>query len=145
MRWYKRKNVSLSSDVRCWQMKKILYQIIKFGGVGALCFVGDFSCLYLLTDCAGIPVLISSALAFIVSVLLNYYLSVKFVFCVDKNKSKVRNLVLFILFSIIGLGLTELIMALGVSVLCWNYLLVKILATGIVMVFNFITRKRFLE
>lgn len=126
-------------------MKKLICQIIKFGGVGALCFVVDFGCLYLLTDCAHIDVLVSSAIAFTVSVVVNYYLSVRFVFTVDKDKSKVKSFVLFIVFSVIGLILTEIIMSIGVNILLWNYLLVKVLATGIVMVFNFVTRKRFLE
>lgn len=126
-------------------MKKILYQIVKFGGVGALCFLIDFAVLFVLTDLAQINVLISSAIAFTVSVIANYYLSVKFVFAVDEKKSKARNFILFVVFSVIGLLLTELLMHLGVNVLVWNYMLVKILATGIVMVFNFVTRKIFLE
>lgn len=126
-------------------MKKILYQIVKFGGVGALCFLIDFAVLFVLTDLVRMNVLISSAIAFTVSVVANYYLSVKFVFAVDEKKSKVRNFILFIVFSVIGLLLTELLMHLGVNVLVWNYMFVKILATGIVMVFNFVTRKIFLE
>ena len=126
-------------------MKKILYQIVKFGGVGVLCFLIDFAVLFVLTDLAQINVLISSAIAFTVSVIANYYLSVKFVFAVDEKKSKARNFILFVVFSVIGLLLTELLMHLGVNVLVWNYMLVKILATGIVMVFNFVTRKIFLE
>ena len=41
--------------------------------------------------------------------------------------------------------LTELIMKIGVDGIGLNYLLVKIGATAIVMVYNFITRKKFLE
>lgn len=126
-------------------MKKILYQIVKFGGVGVLCFLIDFAVLFVLTDLAQVDVLISSAIAFTVSVIANYYLSVKFVFAVDEKKSKIRNFILFVVFSVIGLLLTELLMHLGVNVLVWNYMFVKILATGIVMVFNFVTRKIFLE
>ena len=39
----------------------------------------------------------------------------------------------------------ELIMKIGVDGIGLNYLLVKIGATAIVMVYNFITRKKFLE
>ena len=48
---------------------------------------------------------------------------------------------IFFLFSVIGLGLTELIMWLGTDILKWDYRWVKILATAIVMIFNFITKK----
>ena len=49
------------------------------------------------------------------------------------------------IFSIIGLILTEVIMFIGTDIININYLIVKIVATAIVMVFNFITRKMFLE
>ena len=41
--------------------------------------------------------------------------------------------------------ITEIIMWLGSDVMGISYLIVKIVATAIVMVFNFITRKLFLE
>ena len=34
-------------------MKKLLWQIVKFGGVGALCFLIDYGLLCLLTDYGG--------------------------------------------------------------------------------------------
>lgn len=126
-------------------MKKIICQIIKFGGVGAICFVIDFLFLCLLTDFLHMNVLVSSAIAFTLSVIVNYYLSVKYVFSVNREKNKIHNFIFFIFFSVIGLVLTEIIMNFGVNVLFWNYMLVKILSTAIVMVFNFITRKMFLE
>ena len=47
--------------------------------------------------------------------------------------------------SVIGLGINQLIMWAGVEMLALHYMLVKIGATAIVMVWNFITRKKFLE
>ena len=47
--------------------------------------------------------------------------------------------------SVIGLGINELIMYVTVDLLIINYMLAKIGATAIVMVYNFITRKLFLE
>ena len=51
----------------------------------------------------------------------------------------------FIVLSIVGLLLTELIIYIAVDKLNINAMIIKIIATGIVMVFNFITRKIFLE
>jgi putative flippase GtrA len=51
----------------------------------------------------------------------------------------------FLIFSIIGLLLTELLLWIGIDKLNMNAMIVKIVATAIVMVFNFITRKLFLE
>lgn len=126
-------------------MKKIINQLFKFGIVGGIAFVIDYGLLYLLTEKIGIYYLVSSLISFSVSVVFNYIASVLWVFDVDKEKSKVRNFIYFIGLSIVGLGINELIMWGGVDKLHIYYMLVKLFATAVVMVFNFITRKMFLE
>ena len=54
-------------------------------------------------------------------------------------------LFMFVFLSVIGLGVNELCMLIGVEVLHVHYMIVKIGATAVVMVFNFITRKIFIE
>ena len=125
--------------------EKLLLQIFKFIMVGGLAFVIDYLTLILCKEVFNLNVLVSAAIAFTVSVIFNYILSIKWVFDVDKSKSEKKNFIIFIVFSIIGLLLIELIMWIGTDILKVNYLLVKIIATAIVMVFNFITRKLFLE
>ena len=126
-------------------MKKLIRQIVRFGGVGVLCFLIDYGILNVLTEYAKVYYLLSATISFSVSVIVNYVLSTLFVFDVDKAHSQVRDLLLFVVFSVIGLGLTAGIMKLGVDWLAFDYRLVKIIATAIVMVYNFITRKLFLE
>ena len=126
-------------------MKKLIRQIVRFGGVGVLCFSIDYGILNVLTEYAKVYYLLSATISFSVSVIVNYVLSTLFVFDVDKAHSRVRDLLLFVVFSVIGLGLTAGIMKLGVDWLAFDYRLVKIIATAIVMVYNFVTRKLFLE
>lgn len=126
-------------------MKKLIRQIVRFGGVGVLCFLIDYGILNVLTEYAKVYYLLSATISFSVSVIVNYVLSTLFVFDVDKSHSRVRDLLLFVVFSVIGLGLTAGIMKLGVDWLAFDYRLVKIVATAIVMVYNFVTRKLFLE
>lgn len=125
--------------------EKLLLQIFKFVIVGGLAFVIDYVTLIICKEVFHLNTLLSAAIAFTVSVIVNYILSVKWVFDVNKNNSEKRNFIIFIIFSVIGLGLTELIMWLGTDVMGISYLIIKIIATIIVMVFNFITRKLFLE
>lgn len=125
--------------------KKLLNQIIKFAFVGGIAFIIDYITLIICKEVFHIDVLMSAAIAFTVSVIFNYILSIKWVFDVNQNNSQKKNFIVFIIFSIIGLLLTELIMHVGVNIIHINYLIVKIIATAIVMVFNFITRKKFLE
>jgi putative flippase GtrA len=124
---------------------KLFKQILKFGVVGGIAFIIDYVTLIICREVFGINVLLSAGIAFTVSVVFNYILSIKYVFDVNKEKSSKRNFILFIVFSILGLVLTEIIMWLGTDILNIHYLIVKIFATGVVMVFNFVTRKMFLE
>lgn len=125
--------------------KSLISQILKFGVVGGLAFVIDYGIMVLCKELLDFSILLSVALGFIVSVIFNYILSIAWVFNVDKEKDKKKNFILFILLSIVGLILTEIIMYVGTDIFRIHYLIVKIIATAIVMVFNFITRKMFLE
>lgn len=125
--------------------KKLLVQIFRFGIVGGLAFVIDYAILILGREVIHLPILVSSAIAFSISVIFNYILSILWVFDVNKEKDEKKNFIIFILLSIVGLILTEIIMYIGTDMVHIHYLIVKIIATAIVMVFNFITRKMFLE
>ena len=120
--------------------KKLFSQIIKFGFVGGTAFVIDAGLLFLLTEFCGIHYLISGMISFTASVIYNYILSVKWVFA-----NKTQEFIVFIVLSVIGLGINQLFMWLFVDMMHIYYMLSKIIATVIVMVYNFITRKIFLE
>ncbi len=126
-------------------IKKLFLQMIKFGGVGVLCFIIDFAVLWGLTEICRLDVLISTAIAFTVSVVVNYILSARYVFETDEQADRKKMFILFIVFSVIGLILTEIIMKIGVDLMSGDYRLVKIIATALVMCYNFITRKLFME
>ncbi len=125
--------------------KKLFVQIFKFAIVGVTATVIDFAFLYVFKEFFHLPVILSNTLSFCISVIYNYIASVKWVFDVNSEKNKKSQFVEFILFSIVGLLLNDLIMWICIDKFSVYYLLSKIIATVIVMVFNFITRKMFLE
>lgn len=127
------------------RFEKLLLQFTKFTGVGVFCFLIDFGSLFVLTHFFHVHYLVSAAIAFIISVIFNYYLSVKLVFTVNKKYPHSRNFIIFVILSAIGLGITELIMMLCVDHMHINYLIAKIISAVIVSFYNFITRKIFLE
>ena len=59
--------------------------------------------------------------------------------------NKAQELTVFIGLSVVGLGLNQVLMWIFVDKLNIYYMLSKIIATAIVMVYNFITRKLFIE
>lgn len=126
-------------------MKKLIAQVLKFGVVGGTAFLIDYSIMIALTEFFGINYLISSGISFVVSVIYNYILSVHWVFDVDKDGDKKKEFIVFILLSVIGLGLNQLLMWVFVSRVHVFYMLAKIFVTAIVMIYNFVTIKIFLE
>ena len=128
-------------------MKKIslFQQILRFAVVGGGAFLIDYGIMIFLTEVIGINYLISSGISFTVSVIFNYIMSVKWVFNVTEDRSQTQDFIVFIVLSVIGLGINQLVMWLAVDKLGVFYMISKIGATAIVMVYNFITRKVFLE
>lgn len=125
-------------------MKKLFEQIIKFGLVGFLCFFIDYGIMVFLTEIVNINYLISSGISFTVSVIVNYVLSLTFVFDTKKG-NKIKEFVIFVVLSVIGLGINQVLMWFCVDILGIFYMISKIGATAVVMVYNFITRKLILE
>ena len=149
-------------------MNNLLQQIMKFGLVGVFCFFVDYF-LYLFANMIFVKIglaavfpkyyLISGFIGFCVSVVANYILSFKFVFVRRDDMSRKKEFTIFLVLSIIGMGLNELCLFVGIDLIYmhWNWLksimsesfaknlFFKFGATGIVMVYNFITRKIFLE
>lgn len=123
---------------------KIFKQLFRFGIVGFTAFLIDAGLLYILTEYCHIYYLVSSIISFIISLIYNYILSIFWVFDV-KKKQTIKEVLLFTILSVIGLGVNQLVMYLGVDLLHIYYMLCKIFATIIVMVYNFITRKIFIE
>jgi len=153
-------------------MKNLLQQIMKFGIVGVICFAIDFIVyavlLKLINDEIIITFLgrtisvydymIATFWGFVISVIVNYLLSMKYVFVRKDDMDRRKEFVIFVLLSVIGCVINELLILLCVAGIYENIAVLqdlfsreiakmggKIVATGVVMVYNFITRKLFLE
>ena len=101
--------------------------------------------------------MVAAFFGFVISVIFNYIVSMKFVFEHDENMDKKKEFTIFVILSAIGLLLNEgIIMGVlavydAVAFLQRGILWVfkeqigKIIATGLVMIYNFVTRKIFIE
>ncbi len=123
---------------------KLFVQIMRFGVVGGLAFLIDSSVLYVLTEYLHIYVLISSVISFVVSLIFNYIMSIFWVFDVKKKQGP-KEIFVFVVLSTIGLGINQVVMYLGVEIFHIYYMFCKVFSTFVVMVYNFITRKIFVE
>lgn len=146
----------------------MIKQLGKFGVVGIFCFLIDYFIFRfmnyifdksLFTQIFRFSYIISGILSFSVSVIVNYLLSMRFVFVRKDNLSRKKEFFIFVILSIIGLFLNTICLYVGIDLIYMNSNLlkqfmseniaknyiVKFGATGIVMIYNFITRKIFLE
>ena len=128
---------------------KLGQQIMKFGVVGLLCFAIEYVLLTVIKEVLGWNVILANTIAFTVSAVVNYILSIVFVFDTDKKANKGKQFAVFFLLAVGGLIINNIVLKLGTMVLdpFWSrsYIIVKPFATGVVMVYNFITRKLFIE
>lgn len=126
-------------------MKELIAQFMKFGIVGVLAFIIDYGLMILLTEAFGVPYLASTTISFIVSVIFNYVASMRYVFKRKDDMSRRREFIIFVALSVIGLAINDVFMWLMTDQLFIDYRFSKIVVTFIVAVWNFVTRKIFLE
>ncbi len=115
--------------------------MLRFAIVGGASFVVDYALLYACTEWLGIHYLYSAAISFTVSVIVNYWLCVIFVFT-GAGKQTGRQAALFIGSSIVGLGINQACMWLFVEKCDLHYMLAKIGATFIVMFWNYVMKRK---
>lgn len=126
-------------------MKRLLAQIMKFGIVGVIAFLIDYGVMVLLTEAFYVWYFLSAMISFIVSVLFNYFASMKYVFISKEGMSKQKEFIIFIVLSLIGLGINQFCMWIMVDKWTIHYMVSKIFVTVIVMIWNFVSRKVLLE
>ena len=140
--------------------KEIILEMIRFLIVGGVATLVDYAVFYLFNlvilkqDNNNVNLIISTALGFTAGLLTNWFLQ-KFVYryiTTKQTKSKVV-FTKFVILSLIGLGITELGINIaspiyptyeptifGITFQFWK-LFMKVLMTGIVLIFNYIARK----
>ena len=145
-------------------MKKLLGQIAKFGVVGIIAFFIDWGIFNIIlvtgTFVAGEEfasqewfTLLATTCGFTISVIFNYIASMKFVFKHKEDMNRVKEFIIFVVLSLIGLGINNLVVWFVAHGCPWPFEcaqllkdnVAKIIATAIVMVWNFVTRKILLD
>lgn len=133
------------------ELMPLLYEFLRYLIVGGSAFLVDFGVLILfnniLPGLSGYRLYIATALGFIAGLIFNYIFSILIVFKAARQSNIGRSLGAFLIFTLIGLvglGLTELGMYAGTALLLINYMLVKVVVTAIVLLWNYLGRKIFI-
>jgi putative flippase GtrA len=136
--------------------KALVQEIIRYLIVGGIATIIDYLAFalfrYVILDLTLENLLISTSIGFAFGLTFNYILSIVFVFknVSDPNKGKkLSSFILFAFIGIIGLGLTEFGMWIsyitrffvGDNVYQIPEMLMKVVMTGIVLIWNYVARK----
>ena len=124
---------------------KYFRQLRNFTIVGCTVTLLDFIMLHAFVERVNMWYLAAAALAFIISTVINYILSMKFVFRGREGRSKKEEFTVFAILNLIGLGLTTLLMWLLVDKAHLYYMFAKVFTSATVMFWSFFSRKIFLE
>lgn len=116
-------------------------QFFRYIFVGGVAFFVDALSLW---ACEKImDYLFAAAIAFVLGLAVNYIISVKFVFSESEQvSSKLKEFVIYAVIGIVGLLLTELILYALTEWMHIYFMISKIVAAAIVLLWNFIARKK---
>ena len=118
-------------------------RIARYFGVGAVAACVDISLFMLFANYFGLPYLRVGAGTFVIATLVNYWLSVRFVFVSGKRFTRRWEVLLVFAVSAIGLALNQAILLACVDGWHFHLLAAKVTATGMVFFWNYFARRLF--
>lgn len=118
-------------------------QFFRYVFVGGIATIVDWGILFLLTDYLHLYHLVSAVFSFLAGLLTNFLLSKLLVFKVNEARGGIAiEFISYAIIGVIGLAITELIMFILTNRHGIHYMISKIIATVIVLVWNYAARKK---
>lgn len=118
-----------------------LKELFRFVVAGGVSFIVEYGIFVLLTDEFNIYYLLSSGISFSISVILNYFICMKWVFENVKNQGVISGM-MFIFVSITGLLINEFFMWFFVGTFLINYKFAKIITAIVVLFWNYFMKRK---
>ena len=137
--------VAGSDDLRAALAHPNTRQFLKFALVGFASLAVEYLFLGYFLQALSMDYLLATTIAFIISIVVNYILSMKYVFSHKEDMSRKREFTIFAVLSAIGLGLNDLYMFIGVSLLNVGTMSMKLISTFFVTWYNYFSRRKFLD
>ena len=130
------------SEVKELLTQAMLYKFLKFCVVGVTGTIIDFGLTWICKEKLKIPKFVANAIGFVVAATSNYILNRVWTWG-STNEQVGVEYVKFFGVSLIGLGLNTLILYLLHEKMKLNFWFSKVVATGVVMVWNFLANHYF--
>jgi putative flippase GtrA len=128
---------------------RLAREFLRYAFVGGTAFLVDVGLLYLFKNYVfysldNIGVYISAVIGFVGGLVYNYCFSLIFVFDNARENKKGRSVKSFAAFGAIGIAgllLTEVGMFVGIQIFALQYMLVKLMVSTLVLIWNYGARK----
>lgn len=131
--------------LRLSKYQKVLTQLTKFVIVGVITTLIDWIIYYVLCYLLAMNPILAQLFSFTISTFASFYMNILWVFDTTKGKTRRRLISEFFFFSACALGISTVLLYLFIYKCGLNDMLSKVLTTAVSMVFNYVTRKLFLE
>ena len=112
--------------------------------VGGISAAVDISFFFVFAKLLGFNYLVVATIGFVIATLVNYALSIRFVFISGVRFRKHKEIALVYLVSAAGLAVNLFVLFVAASVAGLELMLSKVIATGTVFLWNFLTRNYFI-
>ena len=119
-------------------------KVIKYFFVGGTAAIFDISLFSLFTIYLGYPWVPVSIATFIIATLINYYLSINFVFISGEKFPIKQEILLVFLVSTVGIVINIMILWIFIEVFDFHLLLSKIISSGSVFAWNYLLRYKYI-
>lgn len=119
----------------------LLVQLFRYFVVSGLSLVIDFITLFVFTDVLLIHYLVSSVLSYSLGLIINYYISVNWVFGTRKFSDRRKEFTIFVIIGIAGLGVNTGVMWICTSLLSLYYLAARIISAAIGYTWKYAARR----
>lgn len=116
-----------------------LVQLFRYGFVGLAAAIVDTGALLLLANVWGVDYIAANTVGFILGTAVNYMISVAWVF--HRTTHPAIEVSLFVLIGVVGLGVSDLSLWVGVHWFAMDLLWAKVLAIVVGFLWNFALRK----
>jgi putative flippase GtrA len=119
-------------------------RLLKYSFVGGLAAIVDISLFSLFAGYLAWPWISVSICTFILATLVNYFLSIQFVFKSGARHKKHVEVIGVFLVSGLALLVNQLVLYVAIELLGWHLVVSKIIATGTVFFWNYFGRSKFI-
>jgi len=126
------------------RMPGVVGQFLRYGVIGGIAFIVDFSTLLALTELAHLHYLVAATVGFLVGLLVNYLLATRWVFDYRRLASRRVEFIVFGVVGIMGLALNNFSLYTLSGLLGMDYRIAKLLTAALVLLFNFTLRRALL-